>query len=134
MKNSEILNRNFYFILQADKHVHSDRFKDYSELRNANISILSEHPEVDKEFLSDMTDCLENFYKKYKNGCFWNNIAHKIYQKMITDGLDGNDERKYFDQLDLNPLYDIYKPNGDEKALYAALNVLSKFHWEKEGV
>ena len=134
MKNSEILNRNFYFILQADKHVHSDRFKDYSELRKANISILSEHPEVDEEFLSDMTDCMENFYKKYKNGCFWNNIAHKIYQKMITDGLDGDDERKYFDQLDLNPLYDIYKPNDDEKALYAALNILSKFHWEKEGV
>ena len=47
---------------------------------------------------------------------------------------DGDDERKYFDQLDLNPLYDIYKPNDDEKALYAALNILSKFHWEKEGV
>ena len=134
MKNSEILNRNFYFILQADKYVHSDQFKDYSELQNANRLIVANHPEIQEEFLSDMTDCLRNFYKKYSKGCFWNDIAFKIYEKMKTDGIDGNDETLYYKQLNLNPLYDIYKPNNDEKVIYAALNILSKFQWKKEGI
>ena len=111
MTNSEILNRNFYFILQADKYVHSDQFKDYSELQNANRAIVANHTEIQEDFLLDMTDCLRNFYKKYSKGCFWNDIAFKIYEKMKTDGIDGDDETLYYKQLNLNPLYDIYKPN-----------------------
>ena len=46
MTNSEILNRNFYFILQADKYVHSDQFNNYSELQNANRAIVANHTEI----------------------------------------------------------------------------------------
>lgn len=40
MKNSEILYKNFYFILQADKFVCSDQFKGFSELKRTNQTLL----------------------------------------------------------------------------------------------
>ena len=135
MKNSEILYKNFYFILQADKFVCSDQFKGFSELKRTNQTLLQKNPEIEEKFLLQVTDCLQNFYEKYNSGTFWNGIALNVYNNMKLDQIDGDDDEVYYKMLSerFNTLYNTYKQYNDEKVIYAALNILDKFHWTKEG-